>query len=85
MKRPKKLPRDSAQRAKAIVDLSIAEEPDPPLDQPKPIPDGKNPNAVALGRLGGKVGGKSRAAKLTPEERSAIAKRAAAARWRKKN
>ena len=38
---------------------------------------GKNPNAVALGRLGGKQGGKARAAKLTPQQRSEIAKRAA--------
>ncbi|MGH7639352.1 MAG: hypothetical protein ACREOL_00345 [Candidatus Dormibacteria bacterium] len=42
---------------------------------------GKNPAAVELGRLGGKKGGKARAAKLTPEERSEIAKKAAAARW----
>jgi hypothetical protein len=44
----------------------------------------KNPAAVALGRLGGRKGGKARAAKLTPEERSAIAKKAAQARWAKK-
>ncbi len=42
----------------------------------------KNPAAVALGRLGGLKGGKARAAKLTPEERRKIAKKAAAARWR---
>ena len=45
--------------------------------------DGKNPAAVALGRLGGKKGGKARAAKLTPEERADIARVAAAARWKK--
>jgi hypothetical protein len=45
---------------------------------------GKNPAAVELGRLGGAKGGKARAAKLTPEERSASAKKAAAARWAKK-
>ena len=39
--------------------------------------------AVELGRKGGLVGGKARAAKLTPEQRSAIAKKAAAARWKK--
>jgi hypothetical protein len=44
----------------------------------------KNPHAVALGRLGGLSGGKARAAKLSPEERSAIAKRAAEARWSQK-
>ena len=42
---------------------------------------GKNPNAVELGKLGGKKGRKARADKLSPEERSEIAKKAAAARW----
>lgn len=41
----------------------------------------KNPAAVALGRLGGKKGGKARAAKLSAEERSEIARRAAQVRW----
>jgi hypothetical protein len=40
--------------------------------------------AKALGRRGGLKGGKARASKLTPEERTAIAKKAAAARWAKK-
>jgi hypothetical protein len=44
---------------------------------------GKNPNAVALGRLGGLKGGKARASKLTPEQRKEIAKKAAAKRWSK--
>ncbi len=44
----------------------------------------KNPAAVALGRLGGKKGGPARAAKLTPEQRKEIARKAAAARWQKK-
>ena len=45
---------------------------------------GKNPAAVALGRLGGLKGGKARAEKLTAAARKRIAKRAAAARWKKK-
>jgi hypothetical protein len=45
---------------------------------------GKNPNAVALGRLGGLKGGKARAEKLTADQRKEIAKRAAVKRWRKK-
>jgi hypothetical protein len=40
---------------------------------------GKNPNAVALGRLGGKA----RLQKLTSEERRKIAKKAIQARWAK--
>ena len=43
----------------------------------------KNPNAVALGKLGGSKGGKIRAAKLTPEERSDIARKAVLVRWAK--
>lgn len=44
----------------------------------------KNPNAVALGRLGGLKGGKARFAKLTPEQRKEIAQKAARKRWEKK-
>jgi hypothetical protein len=44
----------------------------------------KNPAAVALGKLGGRKGGKARAEKLTPEQRSEIARKAAKARWAKK-
>jgi hypothetical protein len=44
----------------------------------------KNPNAVALGRLGGLKGGKARAEKLSPEKRKEIAQKAAKKRWDKK-
>ncbi len=44
----------------------------------------KNPHAVAMGKLGGPKGGKARAEKLSAEERSDIAKKGAAARWKKK-
>jgi len=47
-------------------------------------PQGKNPAAVALGRLGGLKGGKARAESLSKRKRSQIAKKAAEARWRKK-
>ena len=43
----------------------------------------KNPAAVALGRKGGLVGGKARAAALSSKDRSAIAKKAAEARWKR--
>ena len=43
----------------------------------------KNPNAVALGKLGGSKGGKIRAANLNAEERSEIARKAVLARWAK--
>lgn len=50
-------------------------------DKPEPSDDGKDPAAVALGRKGGLKGGKARAEKLTPEQRSEIARKAAAMRW----
>lgn len=43
--------------------------------------EGKNPHAVALGRLGGKKGGPARAKRLTAEQRQEIARKAAKARW----
>lgn len=42
----------------------------------------KNPAAVALGKLGGQRGGRARADKLSAEERTDIARRAAAVRWK---
>ena len=48
-------------------------------------PDGKDPAAVALGRKGGLKGGKARAKAMSKKERVASAKKAAAARWAKKN
>jgi len=45
---------------------------------------GKNPAAVALGRLGGLKGGKARAESLTPSERSQAARTAANSRWKPK-
>lgn len=53
----------------------------PDAEPKKPAKD-KNPAAVALGKLGGLKGGKARAAKLSPAKRKAIAKKAAAARWK---
>ena len=44
---------------------------------------GKNPAAVALGKLGGAKGGAARAAALSPRRRTMIARKAAQARWAK--
>lgn len=44
----------------------------------------KNRAAVALGRLGGRKGGPARAQKLSPEQRSEIARNAALSRWKGK-
>lgn len=74
-KKPKR-PRDTNQLAHSVYLEAIGEAQEP-TEKPE-----KNPAAVALGRLGGKKGGKARAAKLTPEQRSEIARKAARARWR---
>jgi hypothetical protein len=76
----KKLPRDVNQRAKSIVDRATSEA----AVEPQPADDGKNPAAVALGRLGGLKGGKARAQKLSAAKRKAIAKKAALARWKRR-
>lgn len=78
---PKKKPaqKDPQQIARSILDAVV------PDAEPKPAEPEKNPAAVALGRLGGLKGGRARAEKLAPAKRSAIAKKAAAARWRKKS
>lgn len=44
----------------------------------------KNKHAVALGKLGGNKGGPARDAKLTSDQKTAIAKKGADARWHKK-
>ncbi len=69
-----KRPRDTNQLAKFIVDLSTGDETEPELNVKQ-----------KAGQLGGLKGGKARADKLTPKERSAIAKKAAESRWQKKN
>lgn len=72
-----KRPTDINQRAKSIVDIATGEV------EEAPIVSDKNPAAVALGKLGGKKGGKARAESLTPERRAEIAKKAAEKRWKK--
>ena len=74
-------PKDLNQLAKSIVDRAIGEAEEQPDDEPDT--EGKNPAAVALGKLGGKKGGPARAKKLTPQRRSEIAQKAAQSRWNK--
>jgi hypothetical protein len=75
--RSRKRPRDSNQLGKLIVDIATGEV-DDIRDQSL-----KNPAAVELGRKGGLKGGKARAENMTAEQRSAAAKRAADARWKR--
>jgi hypothetical protein len=71
-----KRPRDSAQLAHLIMQIATGEVKDE-------VEDKRNPAAVALGKLGGAKGGKSRAKSLTAKQRKAIAQKAAATRWKK--
>jgi hypothetical protein len=72
---------DFTRTALSAVEQAIGETWDgsPLLDKDA----GKNPAAVALGKLGGAKGGAARAAALSPRKRSLIAKKAAQARWGK--
>ena len=76
-KRSSKRPRreDEAQAAVRIME-TIADK-----TEERGIPPEVSAAAAALGRRGGLKGGPARAAILTPEARSIIAKKAAAARW----
>ncbi len=71
-KRPKR-PRDLNLLARDLV-RELTHDPD----------EGKDPKAVRAGREGGKKGGPARTAKLTPQRRQEIAKKAARARWAKR-
>lgn len=77
--RPKR-PSDINQLANLIGRIATGEAPKEEAPEPE-SEHVKDPNAVALGRKGGKKGGAARAAKMTPEERAASAKKAAEARW----
>jgi len=76
--RSRKRPRDLNSLAASIVNDATSE------DKPADPDEGKDPAAVSLGRRGGLKGGKARAEKLTAEQRSEIAKKAAAKRWESK-
>ncbi len=81
--RTKQGPSDFAEAAFRVMQEATGEIPVSDPQEPNPD-DGKDPAAVDLGRKGGLKGGKARADKMTPEERSTSAKRAAEARWSKK-
>ena len=74
--RSSRKPRDTNEVAFSVVQRATGQA--PPEE-----PSTKNQAAVELGRLGGKKGGAARAKKLTPEQRSEIAKKAAQSRWAK--
>lgn len=68
----KRRPTDVNELAKRLVGIATGNEPDE-----KETPRGRR------AKVAGKAGGPARAAKLTPEQRSEIARVAASARWKK--
>jgi hypothetical protein len=82
MARPGRKPKvlDINQLAAAITEIATGE----PVGPEKEPEREKDPAAVALGRKGGLVGGRARAAKMTKKQRSESAKKAANARWKAK-
>lgn len=80
-KRSRKEAGDYNVNAARIVAIATGQEPPEPAKPKKAGAPKKNPHAVALGRKGGKIGGKARAESLTAKERREIAVKAARARW----
>jgi hypothetical protein len=77
----KPLPKDSNQLAAEIVRLSTE-----PYENPAPPePSTLSAYFAAMGRKGGKKGGKARAKNLSASRRKAIARNAAKKRWSKAN
>ena len=75
-----KRPTDINQKAKSIVDIATGDSEDSLKEK-----DLIKAAASAMGRKGGLIGGNARAKSLSAKKRSEIAKKAAQARWNKKN
>ncbi|HUZ60268.1 MAG TPA: hypothetical protein VMU83_15965 [Hanamia sp.] len=75
-----KRPTDTNQRAFLIAQIATGE-----VEETKEEKDLIKAAASAMGRKGGLKGGKARAESLTAKRRSEIAKKAAKARWHKKD
>ena len=75
--------REAKKRVRKQTDTATSAPPAKTNESTEATDDGKNPAAVALGRLGGLKGGAARAKKLSARRRSEIAKKAAQARWKK--
>lgn len=78
-KRSRKKKVDLNELAALITDQATTAQ---PPEEPTPIDPDKNPAAVALGKLGGPKGGKNRWKGVSKAKRTAIAKKAARARWK---
>ena len=75
--RRKTRPKDVNELAHELVRLSTEEKPD------RPTKATISEFMSAMGRKGGRIGGKIRAKRMTPEQRQESASKAARARWAK--
>jgi len=87
MRKPSgRLPEDEVQAGFMAVHRLLGDlpavGPEPP-EEPKPLKSLRSQILSELGREGGKIGGKARAAAMTPAQRSRSARKAAKARWGK--
>lgn len=79
MQKRSRMPRDVNVLAHETLQIAIGENVE---REPKPD-EGKNPAAVALGKLGGPKGGKARWEGVSAKKRSEVTRKAARARWGK--
>ncbi len=82
IKHPKR-PKEVNQLAHSLVDLSTQGQPFSMVPEPAFAPNPISEYMSAIGRKGGKIGGKRRLATMSREERRKVAKKAAKARWNK--
>jgi len=75
LKKTAKRPADENQLARQLVELTTGERAEPTADEVSRV-------MAALGRKGGRIGGKRRLETMSDEERSAIALKAAQTRWK---
>lgn len=75
---------DVVQNARRVVDESIRRAEAIPTPAPKVTRSMVSQVMAAMGRKGGKIGGKRRLVTLTPERRSELATAAVRARWDKR-
>jgi hypothetical protein len=81
MRKPSgRLPEDEVQAGFMAVHRLLGDLPSEPETE-QPVRSIRSQILSELGREGGKLGGKARAARMTPEQRRRSARKAAKARW----